>query len=109
MEEARIKLGKIIEETKFKSPVCPIVQCVDGKAHTNPDEIKANLIKHITHPVLWTTMVYTMNAFGIENYYECGPDDTLQKIVKRMYPEKNVLALADIESFNNNVTNFKTV
>lgn len=109
MEEARIKLGKIIEETKFNSPICPIVQCVDGKAHTNPDEIKENLIKHITHPVLWTTMVQTMNDFGTENYYECGPDDTLQKIVKRIHPEKNVLALSDIEYFNNNVTNFKTV
>lgn len=109
MEEARIKLGKIIEGTKFNSPICPIVQCVDGKAHTNPNEIKANLIKHITHPVLWTTMVNTMNDFGIENYYECGPDDTLQKIVKRMYREKNVSALADIQTYNNIITNFKTV
>jgi [acyl-carrier-protein] S-malonyltransferase len=108
MEEARIKLGEIIEKTKFNHPSCPVVQCVDGKAYTDPKEIKKNLIKHITHPVLWTTMVNTMDSFGVKNYYECGPDDTLQKIVKRMYPDKNILALADIQTFNNIVTNFKT-
>ena len=109
MKEAGEKLGAIIENTKFNSPKCPIVQCVDGKAHTNPHEIKANLIKHITHSVLWTTMVHTMNDFGIQNYYECGPDDTLQKIVRRMYPDKNILALADIQTYKNIITNFKTV
>lgn len=109
MEEAGQKLGAIIEITKFNPPKCPIVQCVDGKAHTNPIEIKANLIKHITHPVLWTSMVHAMNDFGVQNYYEGGPDDTLQKIVRRMYPDKNVLALSDIETYNNIVTNFKTL
>jgi [acyl-carrier-protein] S-malonyltransferase len=109
MEEARIELGELIESTKFNEPNFPIVQCVDGKAHTDLSEIKANLIEHITHPVLWTSMVNTMHSFGIETYYESGPDDTLQKIVKRMYPQKKVLALSDIEEYKNHITNFKTV
>lgn len=109
MEQAGIELGKIIEKTAFNNPQCPIVQCVDGKAHTDVKTIKANLIKHITHPVLWTNMVNTMNSMGVETFYECGPDDTLQKIIKRMYPKKTVLALADIELYRNTIINFKSV
>lgn len=108
MEEAKIELGLLIENTKFNPPNCPIVQCVDGLAHTKVSEIKENLIKHITHPVLWTSMVNTMNNIGVETFYEAGPDDTLQKILKRMNPNKNVLALADIEEYINLVPNFKT-
>ena len=109
MEEAGKKLGKIIQQTKFSQPICPVVQCVDGKLHTNVDIIKSNLIHHITHPVLWTSMVNSMNDFGIQNYYESGTDDTLQKIVKRMFKDKNVLSLSEIESYRNIITNFKTL
>lgn len=109
MEDAGIELGRIIEVTTFNVPKYPVIQCVDGKAHTDASEIKANLIKHITHPVLWTTMVNTMDAMGIRTYYEAGPDDTLQKIIKRMYPASSINALADIELYNNLITNFKTL
>jgi [acyl-carrier-protein] S-malonyltransferase len=50
-----------------------------------------------------------MDSLGVDTYYESGSDDTLQKIVNRMYPQKKVLALADIETYKNLITNFKTV
>jgi len=109
MEDARIELGRIIEDTHFNVPNCPIVQCVDGKAHTEISEIKDNLIKHITHPVLWTKMVDNMEALGVNTYFESGPDDTLQKIVKRMYPKKKISAMADIKMYKNVITNHKTI
>lgn len=101
MEEAKIELGSIINKTKFNSPICPIYQCVDGKSHTDINEIKSNLIKHITHPVLWTSMVNNMERSGIQEYYEIGPDDTLQKIVTRMYPEKKVSSIAEVSTYQN--------
>lgn len=109
MEEAGIELGELINQTKFNIPLCPIVQCVDGKLHTDIEDIKDNLLKHITYPVQWTTMVNNMNIFGVNVYYEAGPDDTLQKIVSRMCPQSKVAALADIQSYKNLITNFKTI
>lgn len=100
MEEARIKLTGIIEQTTFNTPNCPIVQCVDGKPNSDMNEIKENLKKHITHPVQWTNMVKSMETYGITHYYESGPDDTLQKIVARMCPDKEVLSLLQIQTFN---------
>lgn len=105
MDEAREELGKIIERTPFNAPHCPIYQCVDGLPHTSPDELKSNLIQHITHPVLWTTMVRNMHADGVGTYFEVGTDDTLQKIVARMCPESEVKSIWDVEDYqpiNNN-------
>ena len=99
MDEAREELGKIIEKTTFKTPNCPVYQCVDGKPHINPDELKTNLIEHITHPVLWTTMVRNMHDDGVGTYFEVGTDDTLQKIVVRMCPESEVKSIWDIEDY----------
>lgn len=80
MEEARIELGGIIEDTEFRTPSIPIYQCVDAKPHINPREIKDNLIQHITHPVLWTQMVHNMVGNGVSDFYEVGTDDTLEKL-----------------------------
>ncbi|MDR0981646.1 MAG: ACP S-malonyltransferase [Culturomica sp.] len=96
MQEAQVKLGKIIENTRFQTPRIPVYQCVDGKPHTDADELKNNLILHITHPVRWTEMVMNMQQAGIEEYYEAGPDDTLQKITARMCPNQKVASLWEV-------------
>jgi len=101
MNEAREELGDIIRKTKFNEPKIPIYQCVDALKHTNPDEIKENLIQHITHPVLWTSMVNNMVSDGVNEFYEVGPDDTLQKIVARMCPDKKVTTIWEISMYNN--------
>jgi len=93
MLEAEKELGILIKKTKFSEPVIPIYQCVDGMRHTNIDEIKNNLIQHITHPVLWTTMVNNMVTDEVNQFYEIGTDDTLQKITTRMYSDKLITSL----------------
>ena len=99
MNEAREELGEIIKKTTFREPNYPIYQCVDGKPHTDPEELKANLIEHITHPVLWTSMVRNMQADGVGTYFEVGTDDTLQKIVARMCPESEVRSIWDLKDY----------
>ncbi len=93
MLEAEKELGEIIKKTKFSEPNIPIYQCVDGIPHTNVDQIKNNLIQHITHPVLWTSMVNNMVIDGVNEFYEVGTDDTLQKITQRMCPDMLVTSL----------------
>lgn len=110
MNEAKKDLGAIIESVEFKTPRIPVYQCVDAKPHKNPDELKANLIEHITSSVLWTDMVNNMDADGVNEYYEVGTDDTLQKIVKRMKPGASVSSLLHIPTYDGKIhdySNFK--
>lgn len=109
MNEAKKELGAIIESVEFKTPHIPVYQCVDAKAHTNPDELKANLIEHITSSVLWTDMVNNMDAAGVNEYYEVGTDDTLQKIVRRMKPEAKVTSLLHIPTYEGKIHDYSEV
>ena len=109
MNEAKKELGAIIESVEFKTPRIPIYQCVDAKPHTNPDELRANLIEHITSSVLWTDMVNNMDADGVTEYYEVGTDDTLQKIVARMKPHAKVGSLLHIPSYDGKVKDYSVV
>ena len=109
MDEAREELGEIIKKTTFRTPSIPIYQCVDALPHTNPDEIKENLIQHITHPVLWTDMTRNMVKDGVTEFYEVGTDDTLEKIVRRMCPDLHQQSLLDVPTYAGKVKNYKII
>ncbi|MDE5652736.1 MAG: ACP S-malonyltransferase [Muribaculaceae bacterium] len=84
MAPAQEELAKAIEAADFHTPVCPVYQNVDGKPHTDPAEIKANLIKQLTAPVRWTQDVEAMVADGADEFIELGPGNVLQGLVKKI-------------------------
>ncbi|MBD5203830.1 MAG: ACP S-malonyltransferase [Bacteroidales bacterium] len=87
MMPAQEELAEAIAEAKFNTPVCPVYQNVDGKPHTDPEEIKANLIKQLTAPVRWTQDVMAMTADGATEFVELGPGAVLQGLVKKINKE----------------------
>ena len=93
MEPARQKLAEAIEKTQFNKPLCPIYQNVDAKPHTDPAEIKDNLVKQLTAPVRWTQIVHAMVADGATSFVELGPGNVLQGLIKKTEPT------AEVESF----------
>lgn len=87
MEPARQELAEAIEKTQFSQPKCPIYQNVDAKPHTNPDEIKKNLLLQLTSPVRWTQIVQAMIADGATSFVELGPGNVLQNLIKKTNKE----------------------
>lgn len=90
MQSAKDELQAAIEATNINTPKCPVYQNVDGKAHTDADEIKTNLIAQLTSSVRWTTSVQNMIAAGATEFVECGPGKALQGMIGRI--DKNVNA-----------------
>jgi len=84
MESARVELAVAIEQAPVSAPVCPIYQNVDALPHTNPVEIKENLLKQLTSPVCWTQSVMNMIADGMTDFVECGPGTVLAGLVGRI-------------------------
>ena len=81
MEPARAELAEAIEAADFSAPVCPIYQDVDAKPHTDPEEIKANLLQQLTAPVRWSHIVANMVADGMTEAEELGPGKVLQGLI----------------------------
>lgn len=84
MEPARAELAEAIEATEFNVPVCPVYQNVDALPHTDPAEIKGNLIAQLTAPVRWTQSVKNMVADGATEFVELGPGKVLQGLVSKI-------------------------
>ena len=88
MQPAKDELQTAIEATTFSTPRCPIYQNVDGKAHTDAAEIKANLIAQRTASVRWPQEVQAMIEAGATEFTECGPGKALQGMIAKI--DRNV-------------------
>jgi len=84
MEMARVELAAAIEKSPVGAPICPVYQNVDAKPHTDPVEIKENLLKQLTSPVRWTQSVKNMIADGMTEFVECGPGQVLTGLIGRI-------------------------
>lgn len=92
MDPAKEELAAAIEQTTFKTPICPVYQNVSTKGETDPEVIKKNLVAQLTAPVKWTQSVQNMVADGMGQLIECGPGAVLQGLVKKI--EKSIEATA---------------
>jgi [acyl-carrier-protein] S-malonyltransferase len=89
MEPAREELATAIENTHFSKPICPVYQNTDALPHTNPSEIKENLIKQLTAPVKWRQSVEKMWEDGAREFIELGPGSVLQNLIMKILPESS--------------------
>lgn len=84
MLPAQEELAQAIQATEFHAPICPIYQNVDALAHTDPKEIKDNLLKQLTSPVRWTQISKAMISAGADTFIEVGPGNVLQGLIKKV-------------------------
>ncbi|MBP5229653.1 MAG: ACP S-malonyltransferase [Bacteroidales bacterium] len=92
MDPARVELGEAIEKAVIVAPVCPVYQNVDAMPHTDPIEIKKNLLIQLTNPVRWAQIVEKMVADGADEFVELGPGTVLQGLVKKLAPAETKIS-----------------
>jgi [acyl-carrier-protein] S-malonyltransferase len=97
MQPAKDELQAAIEKTEIKAPKCPVYQNVDGLPHTDPAEIKQNLIAQLTSSVRWTQSVQHMIADGATDFTECGPGKALRGMISKINKEIPAHGLEEIK------------
>ena len=96
--DERSSLGKRPDRRRWRkqggersAAVCVQRSRVDGKAHTNPEEIKQNLIAQLTASVRWTQEVEAMVEAGATEFVECGPGQALTGMITKIAKGATVL------------------
>ena len=90
MQPAAEELAQAIQATTFSTGICPVYQNVDAQPYSDPEQIKANLLKQLTSPVRWTQTIQSMLQNGATHFVECGPGKVLQGLVKKINKDAEV-------------------
>ena len=87
MVSAKEKLKSALDSTNFYKSNFPVFTNVTAKPVDSISEIKSMLYEQITAPVHWEETIRNMIDDGVEEFYEIGPGNVLQGLVKRINPE----------------------
>ena len=102
MQPAKEKLKEAIDVTNFYNPKFPVYTNVTAKPADNISSIKELLYEQITTPVRWDETIKNMIDDGIEEFYEIGPGNVLQGLLKRINPDVKRIGIdkfEDVERF----------
>ena len=94
MEPARQEVEAAIAGLAFAAPRFPVIPNGTGVPTADPDELRAQLLKHLVSPVRWITTMASMQALGVDKLVEAGPGNVLVALAKRCVPD------LPAESFN---------
>lgn len=83
MQPAAERLQAALATLDFKAPAIPVVNNVDVAVVTDPEAIKAALVRQAAAPVRWVETMRAMQAAGITHVFECGPGKVLAGLTKR--------------------------
>jgi [acyl-carrier-protein] S-malonyltransferase len=87
MEPAKEKLQNAIDQTNFYQSKFPVYTNVSSKPVSSIEEVKTKLYEQVTAPVRWEESIRNMVNDGVEEFYEIGPGNVLQGLLKRINPD----------------------
>ena len=102
MTPAAERMAEALAEAEVATPTTTLIANVTAGPVTEPDDIRANLVKQVTGRVRWTESVSKMVADGCDTFVEVGSGKVLCGLVRRIEKgatSMNVGEPADIEAF----------
>jgi [acyl-carrier-protein] S-malonyltransferase len=95
MRPAGEKLQAYLQKVLVNAPRIAVLNNVDVKVETRPDDIRHALVRQAYSPVRWVEIIRRMAAEGVTHIVECGPGKVLAGMTKRIVPEVQGFSLAD--------------
>lgn len=101
MQPAAEVMEVALSDVTIVAPSVPLVSNVKAAAVTDPEEIRALLIRQVTGRVRWKTSVEWMAAQGVDTFWEIGAGKALSGMIRRIAKDaalRNVGAPEDINA-----------
>ena len=102
MQPAAAAMAQALANVTVSKPIVPVVANVLASAISDPDEIRAALVKQVTGTVRWRECVGYMAQHGVQVFYEVGSGKVLTGLVKRLAEGTEGIAIGtpeDIAAF----------
>ncbi len=84
MRPAGERLAEVLAGITVSAPDIPVLHNVHAETETDPQQIRALLVRQIYSPVRWTACVQAMQSHGVSAIVECGPGKVLSGLNRRI-------------------------
>ena len=101
MEPARAAFAEFLKTVPFAAPKYTVFTNTTGQATSQPDDLRAALVKQVVSSVLWEGCMRSASAAGATEYWELGVGGVLAGLVRRIdksWPAKSYSEFADLSA-----------
>lgn len=97
MQAAGEELKEALLATEIKSASMPVYSNVEAGPVQDADKIRDLLLRQLTHPVLWQSIIENMINDGYQRFYEIGPGKVLRGLQKRINRQTPCTEIGTVE------------
>ena len=97
MQPAAERLARDLAEITVISPEIPVIHNTDVAEHQKAKAIRNALVKQLVEPVRWVETIQKMVSQGIKFFGECGPNNKLSGLNKRIERQSETFPLITTE------------
>ena len=98
MHPAAERMAERLQQIAIQAPTIPVLHNAHVQAETDPQAIRAALVRQIESPVRWVETIQKMAADGVDKLVECGPGRVLTGLNKRIVKDTQTLPVYDPDS-----------
>lgn len=92
MKEAQVELSKELDRVQWRGTEGCVISNVTGRPARSPEDIKENLLKQLSSPVLWCDSLNTLLAMGYRRFIESGPGTVLKGLFRGLTKDAEVFS-----------------
>ena len=100
MKPARIEMEKYLENVKILTLGTAVINNVDAKLETAPDEVRNALIRQMDGAVRWSQSVRELVAAGVDTFIEVGPGSVLSGLIKKIDKNARCINISKAEDIS---------
>lgn len=90
MKKAEDEFRNVLKGVKFNTPKYLYISSVVNEIIQDGEEIREVLMSQITRPVRWSQTIDKLISFGVNEFYEVGPNKVLTNLLQRDYRDLKV-------------------
>lgn len=95
MEQAEKLFGLYLVKVDFSDLTIPLVNNVEARVIHKGDDVRMSLARQMSSHVLWWPSMQQFKDCDV--IIEVGPGNRLSKMLKRQWPEKNIMSLNSLQ------------
>jgi [acyl-carrier-protein] S-malonyltransferase len=102
MAPAAEAMAEALEAVALAPPIVPVIANVTAAKATDPEEIRALLVRQVTAMVRWRESVAAMRAIGVDTVVELGAGKVLAGLARRIDADLAATSIgtpAEVEAF----------
>ncbi len=92
------ELAEELSRVHMQKPLVPVVFNISAEFCHTAEQIRNNLIRQVSNPIMWEQSIRTLLTAGIDTFIGLGPGSSLARLMKRIDPEARSYSIDKFEA-----------